>query len=79
MICAKFYTSFRYRYTLFLAIDGNFKLQQKDRGIDDVELAPGWGYFVEEESYQSFIKGHVDIPEVFHIFFQPDLVGGTYE
>jgi len=61
---SEFCIFYRYRYTLFLPIDGNFKLQQKDRGIDDLELAPGWGYFVEEESYQSFLKNHLDVPEV---------------
>jgi hypothetical protein len=30
----------------------------------DPELAPGWGYFVEEEKYQEFIKDFVDEPEV---------------
>jgi len=69
MIYTELYISSRYCYTLFLAIDGNFKLQQKDHGIDDLELAPGWGYFVEEESYQSFLKNYSDIPEVFSVFF----------
>ena len=56
---------YRYLYTLFLAVDGNFKLQQKDRKIDDVEIAPGWAYFVKEEDYQAFLAGYVDQPEVF--------------
>jgi len=30
----------------------------------DVELAPGWAYFVEEENYQAFLNGHFDTPEV---------------
>jgi hypothetical protein len=50
---------------LFLAIDGNFKLQQKDRKITDIEIAPGWVYFVEEEDYQAFLKNYIDQPEVF--------------
>lgn len=56
---------YRYIYTQFLAIDGNFKLRLKDRGISDPELAPGWAYFVEEENYQTFIKDFIDEPEVY--------------
>ena len=48
-----------------MAVDGNFKLQLKYRGITDPELAPGWAYFVEEENYQSFIKDYVDESEVY--------------
>jgi hypothetical protein len=58
----------RYLYTQFLAIDGNFKLRLKNRGITDPELAPGWAYFVEEESYQDFIKDYVEQPEVYQSF-----------
>jgi len=60
---------YRYIYTQFLAVDGNFKLRLKDRGITDPELAPGWAYFVEEEKYQAFIKDYVDQPEVSYFFF----------
>jgi hypothetical protein len=56
---------YRYIYTQFLAVDGNFKLRLKDRGITDPELAPGWAYFVEEENYQNFIKDYIDEPEVY--------------
>ena len=59
----------KYIYTQFLAVDGNFKLQLKDRGITDPELAPGWAYFVEEENYQSFIKDFVDKPEIYLLLF----------
>ena len=55
---------YSYIYTQFLAVNGNFKLQLKDCGIADPELAPGWAYFVEEEKYQDFIKDYVDQPEV---------------
>ena len=56
---------YRYIYTQFLAVNGNFKLRLKDRGITDPELAPGWAYFVEEENYQEFIKDYIDQPEVY--------------
>jgi hypothetical protein len=58
---------YSYIYTQFLAVDGNFKLRLKDRGISDPELAPGWAYFVEEENYQAFIKDFVDEPEVWYL------------
>lgn len=51
-------------YTQFLAVDANFKLKSKSRGISDPELAPGWSYFVNEEQYQAFIKNYIDQPEV---------------
>ena len=54
----------RFLYTLFLAFDANFKLKSKDRGITDVELAPGWGCFVEEKKYQEHLANYVDQPEV---------------
>ena len=56
--------TYRYIYTKFLAINGNFKLQLKDCGITDPELAPGWAYFVEEKKYQAFLKDFVNQPEV---------------
>jgi hypothetical protein len=59
---------YRYLYTQFLAIDANFKLRLKERGINDPELSPGWAYFVQEEGYQNFIKDHVDQPEVYLYF-----------
>lgn len=54
----------RFLYTLFLAVDANFKLKGKDRGIHDPELAPGWASFVEEGRYQEHIRQYVDQPEV---------------
>ena len=59
----------RYLYTLFLAVDANFKLKRKNRGIDNPELAPGWASFVEETRYQVYIKDYVDQPEVWvHLY-----------
>ena len=53
----------RFVYTLFLAVDANFKLKGKDRGINDLELAPGWASFVEEDRYQEHIIQYVDQSE----------------
>ena len=55
---------FSFLYSFFLAIDANFKLKQKDRGIKDIELAPGWGCYVESSRYDEHVKRHVDEPEV---------------
>lgn len=54
----------RYLYTLFLSADANFKLKGKDRGIYDLELAPGWATFIEEGRYQEHIAQYTDQPEV---------------
>ncbi|KAI0669043.1 hypothetical protein C8Q78DRAFT_1194055 [Trametes maxima] len=43
-------------YTLYLMMDANFKCRCKDRGLDDVELAPGWSYYVNEERFQEYLK-----------------------
>ena len=56
--------SCRFLYTLFLAVDGNFKLKEKERRINDIELMPGWGSYVPETEYQSHIANYVDQTEV---------------
>ncbi|THH18836.1 hypothetical protein EUX98_g8889 [Antrodiella citrinella] len=48
----------RWLYTLFLMVDANFKLKLKDRGIQDIELAPGWAYYVNESKFQAHIDEH---------------------
>ena len=48
----------RWLYTLFLMVDANFKLLLKDKGIEDIELAPGWAYFVNDEKYQAHLNAH---------------------
>ena len=57
---------YRYLYNMYLAVDANFKLKGKSRGISDIELMPGWGLFVEEEPYQCYLENYVDQPEVKH-------------
>ncbi|KAI0666069.1 hypothetical protein C8Q78DRAFT_1072584 [Trametes maxima] len=51
-------------YTLYLMMDANFKCRCKDRGLDDVELAPGWSYYVEEGKFAEYIQS--DIFQVEH-------------
>lgn len=60
---------FRYLYTLFVAVDANFKLKGKERKLDDVDLVPGTGIFVEDNAYQEHIKCYVEQPEVGCLFF----------
>ena len=54
----------RFLYTQFLAVDANFKLKGKDRGINDPDLTPGWASFVEDGRYQEHIIQYVDQSEV---------------
>ncbi|KAH9885585.1 hypothetical protein C8Q73DRAFT_795737 [Cubamyces lactineus] len=42
-------------YTLYLMMDANFRCRCKDRGLDDVELAPGWSYYVHEEKFREHV------------------------
>ena len=50
-------SSFRWLYSLFLAVDANFRLKQKDVSSDrrDCSLSSGWSYFVENESYKEHL------------------------
>jgi hypothetical protein len=54
----------RFLYILYIAVDANFKLKGKERGLKDVELMPGWAYFVREDDFQAHIAKNVDQPEV---------------
>jgi hypothetical protein len=55
---------YRFLYTLFIAVDGNFKLKGKERHIKDVDLMPGWGAYVPETEYKSHIASCVGQKEV---------------
>lgn len=54
----------RFLYTLYIAVDANFKLKGKQRHLNDVELMGGMGAFVEEEKYQQHLAEYVSQPEV---------------
>jgi hypothetical protein len=54
----------RFLYTQFLAVDANFKLKGKDRGIKDLDLTPGWASFVDDGRYHEHIAQYVDQSEV---------------
>lgn len=50
---------------LILAMDANFRLRSKLRGISlDPHLSPGWAYFVNHAPYATFIADYVDQVEV---------------
>ncbi|KAG2137098.1 uncharacterized protein EDB93DRAFT_1242270 [Suillus bovinus] len=50
-------------YSLFLAIDANFclKCRLMSNDIKDPGLSPGWGYFVEEGQYKTYLRDHADV------------------
>ncbi|KAJ7280544.1 hypothetical protein C8J57DRAFT_1563340 [Mycena rebaudengoi] len=57
---------YKFLYMLLLAMDANFKLKNRMRPneIDDPPLGPGWGYFVEPESYRRHLKTYVPEKDV---------------
>ncbi|KAI0261418.1 hypothetical protein BC834DRAFT_830320, partial [Gloeopeniophorella convolvens] len=56
----------RWKFSVMFAVDANFKLKLKNRGLRDVALAPGWSYFVNSEEYDAHIKRYVDEAEMKH-------------
>lgn len=54
----------RWLYSLFIAIDANFRLKLKTRGIRDPELGSGLAYFVNSEKFEAHLKSHVDEDDV---------------
>lgn len=56
---------FRWLYTYFLAVDANFRLKLKNRGINDPEIGSGWSYFVESKQFNKHVsQTTLDEPEV---------------
>lgn len=57
-------------YQLILAMDANFRLRSKIRGIgtNDVLLNGGMAYFVKPEPYAEFIATAVDETDVRDLF-----------
>jgi hypothetical protein len=51
---------------LLLAVDANFRLKNRMRNneIDDPSLGPGWGYWVEPNSYKEHLKKYVSEKDV---------------
>ena len=57
-------TSHRWLYSLFLAVDANFRLKLKDQKIKDPEIGSGWAYFVENSRYVEHISQNTNDVEV---------------
>ena len=55
---------FRYLYQLTLAIDANFRLKRKERGIQDKSLSDGLAFIVQSDSYSKFLNAVPDLNEV---------------
>lgn len=45
----------RWKYSLILAIDANFRLKLKNRAIKDVYLNRGWAYGVDKAPFEKLI------------------------
>lgn len=54
----------RWLYSLFVAIDANFRLKLKTRGIKDPELGPGLAYFVNIPKFKEHLKHCVEEDDV---------------
>lgn len=50
-------TYIRWIYSVFLAIDANFRLKRRVISTDskDPGLSNGWGYFVDERRYKDYL------------------------
>ena len=55
---------FSWLYSLFLAIDANFRLKQKQRSIKDPELGQGLAYFVNMAKFQKLLTNSPHKEEV---------------
>ncbi|KAN0111961.1 hypothetical protein V8E52_007979 [Russula decolorans] len=51
-------------YTLYIAVDGNFKLKGKECHLTDVELMPRCAAYVLESDYKAHLTNHIDQPEI---------------
>lgn len=47
-----------------MAVDANFRLKLKNRGIHDPELGSGWSYFVEATRYEKHVRQFFNEGEV---------------
>ncbi|TDL25097.1 hypothetical protein BD410DRAFT_717811, partial [Rickenella mellea] len=54
----------RFKYALYLAMDANFRLKSKERGIRDSPLGDGWAYFVPTVPFKEHLANYVDQPEM---------------
>ena len=69
VIDTRLITSCRWLYSLFLAVDANFRLKLKDRKIKDPEIGSGWAYFVENNQYIKHVSQKTEDVEVSNFHF----------
>ncbi|KAG2111490.1 hypothetical protein DEU56DRAFT_919993 [Suillus clintonianus] len=55
----------RWIYSLFLAIDANFRLKRRLVSSDDRDpgLSQGWGYFVKESNYKAYLRENASLAQ----------------
>ncbi len=60
-------------YSLFLALDANFRLKRKDISNDkrNAGLSMGWGYIVNNEPYKDHLVGYKNEVEPVHPVLSP--------
>jgi len=60
----------RFLYTLFIALDANFRLKRRkiSSEIADPGLSKGWAYFVEESVFKLFLREY-DSKIIQEVFF----------
>ena len=68
----------RWLYACFLAVDGNFRLKLKSRGINDPEISSRWSYFVENKTYMQHISENTIETEVLHFDYNPYILSGRW-
>ena len=54
----------RWLYSLFVAIDTNFRLKLKSRGVKDPELGSGLAYFVNTTKFEAHLKDRAEEEDV---------------
>ena len=59
-------------------MDANFRARCKDRGFDDIELAPGWAYYVEEKAYLAHVLMRADEKDLVRRHPAISLLGSAY-
>ncbi len=64
----------RYLYQLALAVDANFRLKRKERGIQDKSLSDGLAFVVQSDTYAKFLNAIPDYNEVLFITFILSLI-----
>ncbi|KAJ7023340.1 hypothetical protein C8F04DRAFT_908912, partial [Mycena alexandri] len=59
-------SSFRFLYTLFIALDVCFRLKRwlVSNELRDPDLGSGWAYMVETTKYREYLRGVTDQKEV---------------